>query len=159
MARRKKHYKKRSHRRKIGAAGTGMTGVLSIVAGAVIGRVIAKKFTTINPTIMNGGQIAAGFILPRFVKNKFVAGIGTGMVVNGAVGLLQSTGVIGAIGSIGETDEDTYQLSGSSTIQEIAGMDEMDSGDQFSGIDDGIMSGGGSSDIAILAGDDWDTEY
>ena len=157
MARkRKKRYTKR---KRIGsAAGTGMAGVLSIVAGAVIGRVIAKRLTNVNPTIMNGGQIAAGFIIPRFVKNKFVAGIGTGMVVNGAVGLLQSTGVIGAIGSIGETDEDTYQLSGSDTIQEIAGMDEIDSS-EFSGIDEGIMSGGGSSEIAILAGDEWDTEY
>lgn len=156
MARKKKRYTKR--RRRIGAAaGSGMTGVLSIVAGAVIGRVIAKRMANVNPTIMNGGQIAAGFILPRFVKNKFISGIGTGMVVNGAVGLLQSTGVIGAIGSIGETDEDTYQLSGSDTIQEIAGMD--DESDTFGGIDEGIMSGGGSSEIAILAGDEWDMEY
>lgn len=156
MARKRKSYKRRSSRRRMGATGGGLMSAASIVAGAVIGRVISKRLETkVKPALLGGGQIAVGYFLPRFVKNKFVAGIGTGMVVNGAVSLLQSTGVIGAIGAIGETDEDTYQLSGSDTIKEISGMDdEMDS---FGGIEDaGIMSGGGSSDIAILAGEDYD---
>ena len=156
MARRKKA-RKSYRRRKIGAAKGGtIMQTAAIVAGAVIGRVISKRLETkVKPALLNGGQVAVGFFLPRFVSNKFVAGIGTGMMVNGAVGLLQSTGVIGAIGAIGETDEDTYQLSGSDTINEIAGMEETD--ETFSGIEDaGIMSG--SSDIAILAGDEYD-EY
>ncbi|NBR15579.1 MAG: hypothetical protein EBU01_13540, partial [Crocinitomicaceae bacterium] len=67
--------------------------------------------------------------------------------------------VIGAIGAIGETDEDTLQISGSSDINEIAGIGEYEESDEsFAGIqDDGVMSGG-SSDIAILAGDDWESD-
>lgn len=160
MARKKRSTKRHSKRRRMGAtAGGGLMSAASIVAGAVIGRVISKKLETkVKPALLGGGQIAVGYFLPRFVKNKFVAGIGTGMIVNGAVSLLQSTGVIGAIGAIGEMDEgDTYQLSGSDTIREIAGMD--DEADSFGGLyDAGIMSGGGSADISILAGD-YDEEY
>lgn len=160
MARRKKHHRRSSRRRRMGAtSGGGITTALTIAAGAVIGRLVSKRLEgKMNPTMTNGVQIAAGLVLPRVVKNKMVSGLALGMFVNGTVGLLQSSGVIGAIGAIGETDDDTLQISGSSTINEIAGVGEFESDESFSGIDDpGIMSGG-SSDIAILAGDDWESD-
>jgi hypothetical protein len=128
-----------------------------MVAGAVIGRVISTKFADkVNPKILAGGQIAVGYFLPKFVKNKFVAGIGTGMIVNGGVQALQSFGVISAINGLAGGVEVDYvgeddSISGSSSIQEIAGMDDMD---DMGLVDAGIMSG--SSDISILAGDDYD---
>ncbi|NDA63445.1 MAG: hypothetical protein EBX50_15605 [Chitinophagia bacterium] len=161
MAKRKKHHRRTSRRRRMGAVTTGgLQTALSITAGAVLGRILSKKLEgKMNPTMTNGIQIAAGLVLPKFAKNKMVAGLATGMFVNGTVGLLQSTGVIGAIGAIGETDEDTLQISGSSDINEIAGIGEYEESDEsFAGIqDDGVMSGG-SSDIAILAGDDWESD-
>jgi len=127
MARRKKHSRKRHSRRRgsMGAIGGGMTNLLSIVAGAVIGKVVAKKLeSSVNPKILAGGQIAAGVILPRFVKNKFVAGIGTGMIVNGAMSGLQQFGVISAINGMVGADEIVYEydtMSGTDELQAIAG--------------------------------------
>lgn len=160
MARRKKHYRRQSRRRRIGAtSGGGIQTALTVAAGAVVGRLISKKLEgKMSATMANGMQIAAGIVLPTVVKNKMIAGVALGMFVNGTVGLLQSSGVIGAIGAIGESDDDTLQISGSSDISEIAGFGEYEMDETFSGIDDaGIMSGG-SSDIAILAGDDWETD-
>jgi hypothetical protein len=134
------------------------SSALAMVAGAVIGRVLQTKFSDkVNPKILAGGQIAVGYFLPKFVKNKFVQGIGTGMIVNGGVSALQSFGVISAINGLAGADvtvdylgEDD-SMSGSSTIQEISGgMDDLGM------VDHGIMSG--SSDISILAGDE-DYDY
>ena len=161
MARRKKHHTKRHSRRrhKVGATGGKITDALAMVAGAVIGRVLTNKLSSkVNPKILAGGQIVLGMYLPKLVKNKFAHGIGTGMIVNGGVTALQSFGVISAISGLGADvqvdyvsgDEDYSDMNGSSSIQEIAGgMDD----DQMGLYDPGVMAGG-SSDIAILAGDD-----
>lgn len=128
MARRKKHTKKRHSRRKhsgMGAIGGGVTSILSIVAGAVIGKVVAKRLeSTAGAKTLAVGQIAAGAILPRFIKNKFVAGIGTGMIVNGAMSGLQSFGVISAINGMVGADEIAVEydtMSGTDELQAIAG--------------------------------------
>ncbi len=157
---RKRKTKKYSRRRRgsVGATGAGMSQALAMVAGAVIGRVVSTKFADkVNPKILAGGQIALGLFLPKLVKNKFATGIGQGMIVNGGVSVLQSFGVISAISGIGadvQVDylgEDEEGMSGSAYIQEIAGG--MDS-DELGYYDEGIMSG--SSDISVLAGDDYD---
>ena len=159
---RKRHHKKRHHRRRSHMSGTGgtVTNALAMVAGAVIGKVVSTKLSDkVNPKILAGGQIALGVFLPKMVKNKFVAGIGTGMIVNGGVQALQSFGVISAISGFTDgvkvdfvSGDDFDSVSGSANIQEIAGgIDEMGL------MDPGIMSG--SSDISILAGDDEDFDY
>ena len=162
MAKRR-HHKKRSHRRRrssMSGTGAGMTQALAMVAGAVIGRVVSTKLSSkVNPKILAGGQIALGYFLPKFVKNKFAQGIGAGMIVNGGVSALQSFGVISAISGVGadvQVDylgEDLDEMSGSANIQEIAGG--MDS--EVGYFDEGIMSGSG--DISILAGDGEDYDY
>lgn len=160
MAKRKKRYGKKTSRRRsrVGAAGGQLTDALAMVAGAVIGRVVSSKLSTkVNPKILAGGQIVLGMYLPKLVKNKFASGIGAGMIVNGGVQALTSFGVISAISGIGQDMQIDYvsgddmemdDMSGSADIQEIAGMEDSTMGLY----DEGIMSG--SSDIAILAGDD-----
>lgn len=143
--RRKKSYSRR--RRSIGAVGskTDMTSILYMVGGAVAARVItAKMGSKINPKILAAGTIGAGLILPRFVKGKAIAGIGSGMAVSGAVSLLQSTGVISAISGVGQDVEMEY-LSGTDPLAEIAGLDEVGV------IDEGTMSG--DDTLSILSGD------
>jgi len=161
MARRKKHTRKRHHtkrRSRMSGIGSDMTATLAVIGGAVLGRVISTKLSSkVNPKILAGGQIAIGLFAPKFVKNNLVSNLAKGMLVNGGVSLLKEFGVISAINGIGEMDEMQYQLSGSDSINVIAGDDE-----SMDGIDDGIMSG--SSDIAILSGmegdgESWDTEY
>jgi hypothetical protein len=133
----KRKTKKYSRRRKMSGVGaTGnVTNIISMVAGAVIGKVIATKFADkVNSKILAGGQIAAGVLLPRFVKNKFVSGIGQGMIINGAVSGLQSFGVISAINGVVGADEIAYEyMSGTDELSTIAGDDMY--------IDEGTMSG------------------
>lgn len=162
MARRKKHTKKHSRRRhRMSGVGTGMTETLAVIGGAVLGRVLTTKLSNkFNPKVLAGGQIAVGLFAPKFIKNKLVAGLAKGMLINGGVSALQSFGVISAISGLGETDEFQYQISGSDSINVIAGDGE---GDEMGFTDEGIMSGG-SSDIAILAGtegdgESWDENY
>jgi hypothetical protein len=149
MARRK-HHKKSTHRRRrsgMGAVGTGnMTTLLSMVAGAVVGRVITTKLSDkINPKILAVGQVAVGLFLPKMVKNKFVAGMGAGMAVNGGVFALQSFGVISAISGIG-ADYSLDYVAGTDNLSVIAGDDD------YMGVtDQGIFSG--SDPLSVLAGD------
>lgn len=138
MARRK-HHKKRTHKRKrssMGAVGTGITSILSVVAGAVAGRFLQSRLSSrVNPKLLAGGQIVAGVVLPRFIKGDIAKGIGVGMIANGGVTALNEFGVLRGIGA----DDTTVEyIAGSEDIETIAGDDEM-------GYD-------GSSSIETIAG-------
>ena len=123
---------------------SGLGAVLPMVVGAVAGRIISNKLSgKASAAVLGAGQIGVGLVLPSVIKNNFVKGIGTGMIINGAVSLAQSTGVISAISGIGEMEVDF--LSGD--------MDTIE-GDNLSiiaNIDEGIMSGDG--DLSVIAGD------
>jgi len=152
MAKRRKKTttRRRRSRRGMGAIGSGIGAVLPLVVGAVAGRIIANKLAgKASNTILGAGQIGAGLVLPMVVKNNFVKGIGTGMIINGAVSLAQSTGVISAISGIGEMEVDF--ISGD--------MDTLEGSDNLSiiaNIDEGIMSG--SDNLSVIAGDMEDME-
>jgi len=82
-------------------------------------------------------------------------------MVNGGISVLQSFGVIQAIAGTGEDvqvdfigDDDLNEIAGIDNLQEIAGNGDGDWGDDIGLFDEGTMSG--SSDMAILAGDDED---
>lgn len=135
MARRKKSRRTHTRRRRsMGAIGGGTTNILGIVAGAVIAKVLSNRFSNVNSKILAGGQIAAGILLPKFVKNKFMGSVGTGMVVNGAITGLQSFGVISAINGMVGADEVEFEymdnVSGTDELQALAGY-----------TDTGIMTG------------------
>lgn len=155
MARRKKHHaKRRTHRRKrsgMGAIGGNLTTVLSMVGGAVIGRILQSKLESkVNPKILAGGQVAVGMFLPKFIKSKLGAGIGAGMVVNGGVTLLNKFGVISAISGA------------DSEVEYISGYDGEDMGYAESVIagDYGEGSYGDGDDMgyaeSVIAGDDYE---
>jgi len=157
MARRRSHSKKKTTRRRrshMGATGGNFTTMLSMVAGAVAGRILQSKLQDkVNPKILAGGQVVAGMFLPKLVKNKIGAGLGAGMIVNGGVTLLNSFGVISAISGDGAmVSYEDESMSGSADIQTIAGDD-----DDMGYTDYGTMSGG-SSDISVIAGED-DYDY
>jgi hypothetical protein len=146
MAKRRKKTTTRRRRssRGMGAMTSGLGAVLPMVVGAVAGRIISNKLSgKASAAVLGAGQIGVGLVLPSVIKNNFVKGIGTGMIINGAVSLAQSTGVISAISGIGEMEVDF--LSGD--------MDTIE-GDNLSiiaNIDEGIMSGDG--DLSVIAGD------
>jgi len=155
---RKRHTKKRHHRRRRSMSGTGAgMNVISMLAGAVVGKIAISKFASgFDPKMAAAGEIAVGFAVNKFVRNPFVKGMGTGMMIGGGLQALTSFGVISAISGIGAGVEVDYmsgdddmaglgfddEMSGSSTIDTLAG---------YSGF-------GGSSTIETLAGDD-DMDY
>lgn len=154
MARRRKHTKKAHHRRRKTMSGiaTGSTNVVAMLAGAVIGKVISSKLSDkVNPKILAGGQIALGYALPKFVKNKFVAGVGTGMIINGGLSALSSFGVISAISGLGDGVSVDF-MSGTDELKSIAG----DYDGEMGLIDEGTMSG--TADLNILAGSAYDMD-
>lgn len=152
MAKRKSHKRKTHHKRRHRMSGTGgdITNVLAMVAGAVAGRMVQNKLQDkVNPKLVAAGQIAAGIFLPKFVKNKFVAGIGTGMIVNGGVTLANQFGVVSAIAGVVGADEYSLDyVSGTDPLSILAGDDE--SGDMGI-IDQGIMTG--TDNLSVVAGD------
>ena len=85
-------------------------------------------------------------LLVLFVKNKFVAGIGTGMVINGGVTALSQFGVISAVAGIGAADYALDYVSGTDNLYVLAG-DDSDMG--FT--DQGIFSG--ADNLSVIAGD------
>lgn len=132
MAKRRSKRRSTRRRRSMGAVGGGMTTAISMIAGAVAGRLIASKLKDkVNDKILSGGQIAAGIFLPKLVKNKFVAGIGAGMIVNGGVELISSFGVIS-----GMDNEPSVEYIGE--MEEMFSLDDSMSGD----------------DLSIISGDD-----
>ena len=150
MARRKSRTRKSTHRRKrsrMGATGSNMTNILAMVAGAVAGRILQSKvLPNVDAKIKAVGQIAVGLMLPRFVKNKLAAGIGTGMVINGSVTALTQFGVVSAIAGIGASDYALDYVSGTDNLSVLAG-DDSDMG--FA--DQGIFSG--TDTLSVIAGD------
>lgn len=151
MAKRRSHKKKHTRRRRhsMSGVGGGMTNVLAMVAGAVAGRLVQNKLQDkVNPKLVAAGQIAAGIFLPKFVKNKFVAGIGTGMIVNGGVTLANQFGVVSAIsGMVGADEYSLDYVSGTDSLNVIAGDESGDMGYT----DQGIMTG--TDNLSVVAGD------
>lgn len=104
MRHKKKHHRRRSHRRSVGAVNVKSlaTKVLSVAAGAFVGRTIqnmaAKSLPTTSPKIVALGTILIGGFVPRFIKSDFGQGLGNGILAVGAISGLQSFGVISGIG-------------------------------------------------------------
>jgi hypothetical protein len=153
MARRRKSVKRKSHRRRrhsaMSGVGAGVTGVASMVAGAIIGRILQNKLSSkVNPKYLAIGQIAVGTMLPKFIKNKFVSGIGQGMVVNGGVTALNTFGVISSVS--GMSDYEVDYMSGTDELSSIAGDDDFDG--SMGVLDEGTMSG--TDELSSIAGDE-----
>lgn len=120
--RRKKSAPRRRSRRSVGAVNSGMiTDVLGIVAGAVIAKKVDSMLPNLNPTMRNGAKLAAGVLLPTFIKNPMVASIGKGMI---AMGGAQLVGTL--LPALGATDE-VLVLSGIDEISEVNRLDEIGS--------------------------------
>jgi hypothetical protein len=108
MARRRKATKKVSYKRRRSVGGMS-ANVLTDIAGVVAGAVIAKqlnKMLKFDAKILAAGKIVAGVMLPKFVKNPLMAGIGQGMIAIGGTELVGSF-----VPALGATD-DLIMLSG-----------------------------------------------
>ncbi len=143
MARRKKRTTKRRSSRRMGAVGKGnIMDLLGVVAGAVIGRYVAKKvMPNLDEKIKNAAVVGIGLFLPKLVKSSTGKALGTGMVAAGGMGL-----VGGFLPAIAGAD-DTIDFP-------------MEMGEVYDGISvvagDDVMAG---DDLQVLSGVDEDDDY
>tara|TARA_R110000868_G_scaffold258476_1_gene515993 strand:+ start:734 stop:1183 length:450 start_codon:yes stop_codon:yes gene_type:complete len=132
MARKRKSHK-RTHRRSRRMSGIGKTDIMSILAitaGAAAGRIVTQKvMPNMNSTLKSAGVLALGaFILPKFIKGKFGSALGTGMVAAGGMGILQGTGLIGAIeDSIDSAVDSISGFQDIGAIQDVGYINQDDS--------------------------------
>jgi hypothetical protein len=111
-------------RRKMGAssaskAGSMVTQILGITAGAIIAKKVDSLLPNLNPTVRNAAKVALGVALPMVTKVPLMASVGQGMIAVGASSL-----VGGLVPALGATDE-VLILSGVDEISEVNGVDEI----------------------------------
>lgn len=99
MARRKRSRKYSRRRSRVGAMGKStITNVIGIAAGAAAGRIVSQKLLpNVNATMKSAGTIVLGMFFPKLIKGNFGTSMGAGMIAAGSLGVLQGTGVLGAI--------------------------------------------------------------
>lgn len=136
MAKKRKAKKstRRYSRRGIGAAGSGMVmEIAGVTAGALLAKQVGKLLPNLNPTLKSAVTVAAGVMLPKFVKNPVVNAVGQGMIAVGGADLV--AGFIPALGA----EDDVVLISGAEDIAEMNGLDEIGAAGEISelnGIDD-----------------------
>ena len=142
MAKRRKKtsHRRRRHGRRMGDPGGMLQGALAVVAGAVAGRLVAKKLLpNVDERIKNAGVVVLGAaVFPRLIKGELGKAIGAGMIASGGAGLVGS--FIPAIGatndmiefpvSVGEVPDNISVIAGDQVmagddpLAVLAGMEE-----------------------------------
>lgn len=145
MAKRKKHAKK-SHKRRRSHMGAvpknAVTTILGITAGAIVGRMVAKKvLPNVDEKIKNAGVVVIGaVVMPKLLKSDLGRAIGNGMIASGGIGLAGSF-----LPAIAGTED---MIEFPVTVGEIEDNLSVIAGDY-----DGVMAG---DDLSVIAGDDED---
>lgn len=138
MRRRKKRSAPSRRRRssKMGAIGKSfIMDAAGLVAGAYAARILTssgKILPNLDPKIKSAAVIAVGTFFPKLVKGSLGKAIGDGMIAAGGLGLLQSTGLVGAMDQAMEipvsvmAGDDLSVIAGyePDNLSVIAGMDE-----------------------------------
>ena len=146
--RRKKTSRRRTTRRRMGAmGGANIQAALGIIAGAVAGRLVAKKLLpNVDERIKNAGVVVLGAaVFPRLIKGELGKAIGNGMIAAGGAGLVGS--FIPALGAM----DDTMMFP--VTVGEVPDNLSVIAGD------DQVMAG---DDLSVLAGmdtEDYEDNY
>lgn len=115
MRRRKSHRRRSSRRRRVGGilsqdklmkAGGAILGVVAIgFLNEKIGEMKNADGTPkVDPKIVALGEVILGFVLPNFVKNDLVEGVGLGMIAAGGVNAAKEFGIISGIPIVGGVD-------------------------------------------------------
>lgn len=112
------HRRTHHHRRRRVSGTGGMGGMLTKAGGLILGAVAARELNTVvvkfapsfSPLMSGIVQMGVGFILPKMVKGAFFQDIGDGMIANGGMVTIVSTGLISGIGQ--GTDRVAYRING-----------------------------------------------
>lgn len=132
--RRKKTSRRKGSRRRMGAmGGANIQAALGIIAGAVAGRLVAKKLLpNVDERIKNAGVVVLGAaVFPRLVKGELGKAIGNGMIAAGGAGLIGS--FVPALGAMDDTMEFPVTVGEvPDNLSVIAGGDQVLAGDDLS---------------------------
>jgi hypothetical protein len=145
MAKRRKKSTMKRRKSRVGAVPKGsIMASVGLIAGAVAGRLVAKKvLPNVDEKIKNVGVVAVGFLLPKFMKSEIGKSIGNGMIAAGGLGLAAS--FLPAISGVDDMIEFPVQVSGiDDNLSVIAG-------------DESVMAG--DDDLSVIAGMDDDYDY
>jgi hypothetical protein len=115
--------------------------ILGITAGAVVGRMVAKKaLPNVDEKIKNAGVIVLGaMVMPKVMKSDLGRAIGNGMIAAGGVGLAGSF-----LPAIAGTDD---------MIEFPVSVGEVEDNLSVIAGDYGVMAG---DSLEVIAGDDED---
>ena len=144
MAKRKRKTsrRRRSGGRRMGSPAGMLQSALGVIAGAVVGKMVAKKLLpNVDERIKNAGVVVLGAaVFPRLIKGDLGKSIGAGMIAAGGAGLVGS--FIPALGAIDDTMEFPV------TVGEVPDNISVIAGDE-------VMAG---DDLSVLAGIEDDEE-
>lgn len=118
-------HRRKHHTRRRRVSGTGaMGGMLTKAGGLILGAVAARELNTVivkfapsfSPLMSGIVQMGVGFILPKVVKGPFFQDIGDGMIANGGMVTVVSTGLIS-----GMNDRMAYKINGTANHRVVNG--------------------------------------
>ena len=105
-------------------------------SGAIVGTVLNKPLSKLDPKIRSAAKIAVGAFAPTFApKSKFVEHVGDGMIAVGAVELAKALIPGLPVSGIGEMDDEFDDLAG------LGEVEEYDEFDDLAGVDDDTAIG------------------
>ena len=122
------HHRSRRRRRISGV--NDMSGMLEKAGGLILGAVAARELNTLvvkffpslaaSPMMSGIGQMAVGFMLPKFVKGAFFQNMADGMIAEGGMVTIVSTGII-----TGTNNKMAYRVNGTSNLKVISGTSHL----------------------------------
>lgn len=122
------HRRKTTRRRRRVSGANDIQGMATKVGGLVLGAVAARELNTLvvkflpsfSPLMSGAVQVLVGVMLPKFVKSPFIADVADGMIANGGMVLVVSTGLIS-----GPNDRMAYRINGTANHNVVAGTGYM----------------------------------
>lgn len=150
---RRSHTTKRRHSRRRRVSGVSdASGMLTKAGGLVLGAVAARELNTLivkffpafSPLMSGIAQMGVGFFLPKFVKGEFWNYVADGMIANGGMVTVVSTGLISGTGNTV-----AYRINGTSHHRVVNGTGNMP---VVSGVSAFKTVAGGTSNMPVVSG-------
>ena len=124
MAKSKKKPARKTSRRRVSGAGSGVFGkVGGALVGAIAGRMLSQKLLPNLDEKIKGAAIAAAgvFLVPKFIKGPMGEGLSIGLAVAGGTQILQGTGLIAGLNSPVMYLPASRTMAGGGIAQPVAG--------------------------------------
>lgn len=148
------HRRKTTRRRRRVSGATDIQGMLMKTGGLIVGAVAARELNTLvvrfapsfSPLMSGAVQVAVGLLGPKFVKGAFMADVFDGMIANGGMVVVVSTGLIN-----GPNDKMAYRINGTPNLSVVNGTGYMPTVSGIKGPAYATVAGG-TPNLSVVAG-------